>query len=88
MDKAVVREDVYRLLACPVPELRQAASELVAVLLLDAAEQHAKVKILLGHRDIGIGPCYVTGTGGTLGYRDRSPGDMKGDVVSGEGPYT
>ena len=46
MDKAVVREDVYRLLACPVPELRQAASELVAVLLLDAAEQHAKVKIL------------------------------------------
>ena len=43
MDKEAVRSDVYFLLAGPVPELRLAASELVATLLLDAAEQHANV---------------------------------------------
>jgi hypothetical protein len=44
MDKDAVRNDVYFLLAGPVPELRLAASELVATLLLDASEQHAKVQ--------------------------------------------
>ena len=43
MDKEAVRSDVYFLLGGPVPELRLAASELVATLLLDASEQHAKV---------------------------------------------
>ena len=43
IDKAAVREEVYGLLVSPVPEISLAASELVVVLLLDAAEQHAKV---------------------------------------------
>ena len=43
MDKEAMRSDVYFLLGGPVPELRLAASELVATLLLDASEQHAKV---------------------------------------------
>ena len=45
VDKAAVRADVYELLASgQPPRMRQAASQLAATLLLDEAEQHAKVR--------------------------------------------
>ncbi|GAX82288.1 hypothetical protein CEUSTIGMA_g9717.t1 [Chlamydomonas eustigma] len=43
VDKAAVRQDAYRLLAYPSLAIRNAASKLVACLLIDEAEQASKV---------------------------------------------
>jgi hypothetical protein len=44
VDKTVIRKDVYCLLADPSLAIRHAASDLVACLLIDEAEQKAKVR--------------------------------------------